>query len=231
MQFEVISRRTKTWIDIRKYLKPIQKRIHQARSKTIGGLKCSKLKWGCLPFFEVYKKEYAAKEYNRVLVKGKDLTVDLSNEPLVFNIMRRLSCVGSHRMLNLGEGSRSKAEDTMNEGLLYLDDDDFSSSDDKLEENQPELASQHSSPLPVFNNFWWSSENSSKCCVYGCIANLLHHMGATEDAQSFKSLVTLDDASMLRALELPSFPKAVMSNTVSIPQVDKLQLCLWLLRS
>ena len=110
----------------------------------------------------------------------------------------------------------------MNEGLLYLDDDD--------EENQPELASQHSSPLPVFNNFWWSSENSSKCCVYGCIANLLHHMGATEDAQSFKSLVTLDDASMLRALELPSFPKAVVSNTVSIPHVDKLQLCLWLLR-
>ena len=57
-----------------------------------------------------------------------------------------------------------------------------------------------------------------------------NRMGATKDAQNFKSLVTLDDASMLRALELPSFPKAVMSNTVAIPQVDKLQLCLWLLR-
>ena len=148
MPFEVISRRTKTWIDIRKCLKPIQKRIYQARSKTIGGLKCSKLKWGNLPFFEVYKKEYAACEYNRVLVKGEDLEGDLSNEPLVFNIMRRLSCVGSHRTLTLGEGSRSKVGDKMNEEPLYLDDADVFSSDEKLEDNPPDSESRHSSPLP-----------------------------------------------------------------------------------
>ena len=160
-----------------------------------------------------------------MLVKGGDLEGDLSFEPWVFNIMRRLSCVGSHRMLTLGEGSRPKVGDKVNEEPLYLDDDDVFSSDDP-----PDSESRHLSPLPVFNNFWWCSGNSSKYCVYGCIANLLHHMGARESAQTFKSLVSLDYASILRALELPSFPRAAMPNTMTNHQVDKLQFCLCLLR-
>ena len=231
MPFKAMSRPENAWINITRYLKPIRKRIKQARAKTIGGLKCSKLQWGESPLFEVYKKEFEEKEYDRVLVKGKDLGADLSKEPWVFNIMRRLSSVGSHRTLTLGEGSRSKVGDKMNEEPVYLEDDEVYSCDDNLQDNPPDSKSVHPSQLPVFNNFWWCSDNSSKCCVHGCIANLLHHMGATENAQSFKNLVTLDEASLLHALKLSSFPKAVVSNTSSNRQVDKLQLCLWLLRS
>ena len=165
-----------------------------------------------------------------MLVRGEELKNDLSQEPWAFNAMRRLSSVQSHRMLILGEGSRAKVGKEASEKPVYLDDlEDENSLDELIQESAPDFDSNHPTVLPVLENFWWCNENHKKLCVYGCIANMMHHLGAKESAQDFKSLVTLDSASLLRALDLPSFPRAVMSNINN--KIDKLQLCLWLLRS
>ena len=206
----------------------MKERILKAETQIEGGLKLFKLVWGKDPIFQVYnKRQHDAKDYSRVLVRGEDLKSDLSAEPCVFNTMTRLSCVGSHRVLKLGEGSRSKSGSKNN----YKQDEDVdedSSSNECLREVPPDLDLPQRSALPIQDNIWWSSGNALKQCVYGCIANLLHHMGEPESAQEFKRMVTLDNASLLHELKLTSFPRNVISH---IPgQVDKIQLSLWLLR-
>ena len=228
--FKVISVNRGRWIPIYKYLDPIRQRIKKARDECVGGLKSIRTQWGELPILEVYKKGQDEKAYNRVLVRGEELKNDLSQEPWAFNIIRRLSAVASHRMVVLGEGSRAKVGKEASEKPVYLDDlEDENSLDELIQESAPDFDSNHPTVLPVLENVWWCTENHKKLCVYGCIANMMHHLGAKESAQDFKSLVTLDSASLLRALDLPSFPRAVMSNINN--KIDKLQLCLWLLRS
>ena len=232
LPFDVVSTNEGNWINIHKLMEPRRKSIKKAKTECVGGLKATKSRWGHLPIFEVYKRDQDAKAYNRVLVKGEDLKNDLSQEPWIFNTMIRLSCVASHRMAILGEGSRAKVRNEKSEEPVYLDeDDDDNSFDEFLQDNAPDFDANHPTTLPVLDNIWWCSDNYSKHCVYGCIANLLHHLGAKEAAQNFKSLVTLDKDSLLHALNLQSFPKAVMSNVLTNHQIDKLQLGIWLLRS
>ena len=138
LPFDLISGSPDIWIDIRAELRRTRDRILKIESQIDGGLKLCKLVWGQDPIFEIHnKRHHGAKDYSRVLVKGEDLKSDLSAEPWVFNTMRRLSCVASHRVLMLGEGSRSKFGSKNN--YDHDDDDEDSSSNECLREDPPDL--------------------------------------------------------------------------------------------
>ena len=132
---------------------------------------------------------------------------DFSGERWVIDPLTLLSNVRSYRVVTLGDGATKKPKES---SIVGLPDSWADPEEDR------------------FRNVWWSAENALKHCLQGCLTNILHHMRAGDDALEFKRLSTLDNASLLRELELDSFPSKVVRGNGQ--KIDEFQKCKWLLR-
>ena len=122
-----------------------------------------------------------AKTANVIYIEATDMLKDVSGERWVIDPLTMISNVRSYRVVTLGDGATTKPQQS---SIVGLPDSWPNPEEDR------------------FRNIWWSAENALKYCLQVCLTNILHHMRAGDDALEFKQLSTLENASLLRELEL-----------------------------
>ena len=75
-------------------------------------------------------------------------------------------------------------------------------------------------------NFWHSSENHSKLCTEGAVANMLFHMKMKDGAIEFHRLSCLPPKELLQEMNVTNIPKKVWKNDHVMDPIEK---CVWML--
>jgi hypothetical protein len=140
-----------------------------------------------------------------MIIDDSGILNDFSHEPWIASSLNTLAFAGTYRTVVMGDGSKSKANT-------------IRAPDDKPENNTDQ---------DNWTNFWFCEDNTMKYCVEGAFANLLHHMSAVEEANTFRQYATMDHHELLRASGMKMLPKRTMTKSGMVIPMEK---CLWLLR-
>jgi len=198
------------WIPLKQYVGPLRKHIANMEKSEITNVQLwrkNALTGTCI--FCAQQEMSAtcgAKSSTVIYIEATDMLKDFSGKRWVIDPLTMLSNIRSYRVVTLGDGATTKPQQS---SVVGLPDSWPNPEEDR------------------FRNIWWSAENALKHCLQGCLTNILHHMRAGNDALEFKRLSTLDNASLLRELEMESFPSKVVRGDGR--KIDNFQKCKWLL--
>jgi len=149
----------------------------------------------------IYRVEYndstiGKKSTKVAFVKEKVATFYIKSEPWILEDVHSLSCVRDYRMIVFGEGAKSSRAPTVNTG------------------NDP------------IANFWHSTENHSKMCTEGAVANMLYHMNLKDDAIKFRHMAILPPCQLLEEMGVAKFPKRIWDTKRQC--LDPIEKCMWI---
>ena len=132
-------------------------------------------------------------------------TFPLKMEPWIIDTANHLSMVRNYRKILFGDGAKLKLDTNI-------------SSNNVNATKGMELSS--------LRNFWFDTDNHSKLCVEGAVANLLFHMNMIDDAAQFKMLSVMSDLMIRVAMDVDKIPKNVLTNRDGMDPIEK---TMWIL--
>lgn len=210
------------WHDLSSRMKPLRQHIARTEKSAIKSIQLwRKDGWGKLLFRVVQEIEIEGGVNTEVVyVKGDRMKRDFGHEKWIFNAVAHLSSVRSGCIVNVGEGATDSHRPHARGDLQSYAQPNVDNAPDTWQSSN-----NRASEGKLRNNIWWSRENELKQCVQGCITNLLDQMNGGAEAMRFKRLSTLDDASLMKELNINRLPKNVVING----QIDDFEKCKWLL--
>jgi hypothetical protein len=139
-------------------------------------------------------------------MSGKDAALALKTEPWIVDAVSSLPMVHSYRKVTFGDGAKLKSDTGVKTDA---------SSNDKV-----------CSASCVTKHYWYDSDNFSKWCTEGSVANVVCQLLSSDEADRFKNIAVLPNEALLSAMKLDKFPKNVQSKQNRIDSVEK---CIWIM--
>lgn len=236
--FEVVKGWSQNrWHDLAALMKPLKKHIARVEKSAIKSIQLWRKHSLESIVFRVEQETTidGGVETEVIYVNGDPILRDFSHEKWIIHPMSHLSNVRSGRIVNVGDGATVSTahhgistEDSTEHSTVDVAPDMWQSTNNSTVDDAPDMwqsTNKRAREERSMRNIWCSRDNELKWCVQGCITNLIHHLKGGSEAMRFKQLSTLDDASLMKELNIHRLPK----NVVIDGRTDDFEKCKWLL--